>query len=185
MLSEASTSASPRMSRVRVCRVSPAAKLTVPFSAAASTRSAPSRLEPASTLQLTVAAWLLALLAAAFLAQVIPTEGVGAVLGPDTGMSGILLASVIGGVMPGGPMTSFPIALIVWQSGAGTAQTVAFLAGWSVFALHRVLAYEAPLMGWRFSGLRLASCFFLPPLAGVLAAAGLWAARSLGLSFAP
>lgn len=127
----------------------------------------------------------LALLAAAFLAQVIPTEGVGAVLGPDTGMSGILLASVIGGVMPGGPMTSFPIALIVWQSGAGTAQTVAFLAGWSVFALHRVLAYEAPLMGWRFSGLRLASCFFLPPLAGVLAAAGLWAARSLGLSFAP
>lgn len=121
----------------------------------------------------------MALLAAAFLAQVVPTDKVAAVLGPESGVWGILLASVIGGVMPGGPMTSFPIALIVWQSGAGTAQTVAFLAGWSVFALHRVLAYEAPMMGWRFSGLRLSSCFFLPPLAGLLAAAGMAAADAL------
>ena len=127
----------------------------------------------------------MALLAAAFLAQIVPTDRVGALLGPDSGMVGILLASVIGGVMPGGPMTSFPIALIVWQSGAGTAQTVAFLAGWSVFALHRVLAYEAPMMGWRFSGLRLSSCFFLPPLAGLLAAGGMAAAEALSGLFQP
>lgn len=127
----------------------------------------------------------MALLAASFLAQVIPTDKVAAVLGPDSGTMGILLASVIGGVMPGGPMTSFPIALIVWQSGAGTAQTVAFLAGWSVFALHRVLAYEAPMMGWRFSGLRLSSCFFLPPLAGLIAAGGMALAEAASGFFHP
>ena len=111
----------------------------------------------------------LALLAAAFLSQIIPTEHVASVLGPQSGPWGIVIASLIGGIMPGGPMTSFPLALVVFQAGAGPAQTVALLAGWSVFALHRVRAYEAPMMGWRFSALRLAACFFLPPLTGLLA----------------
>lgn len=48
---------------------------------------------------------------------------------------------------------------------------VALIAGWSVFALHRMLAYEAPIMGWRFVGLRLASCAVLPVLAGLIAEA--------------
>lgn len=121
----------------------------------------------------------LALLAAMFLAQIIPTDKVAAILGPETGLTGIVVASLLGGLMPGGPMTSFPIALLVWQSGAGPAQTVAFLAGWSVFAFHRVLAYEAPMMGWRFSGLRLAACLFLPPLAGLVSAGMLSLAEAL------
>lgn len=112
----------------------------------------------------------LALLAAAFLAQIIPTEHVATLLGPQSGTQGVMVASIIGGVMPGGPMTSFPLALLVFQAGAGPAQVVALLAGWSVFALHRVIAYEAPMMGWRFSALRLAACCALPPLAGALAA---------------
>ena len=85
--------------------------------------------------------------------------------------AGIVLAALIGGVMPGGPMTSFPIALIVFQGGAGAPQIVALLAGWSVFAMHRVLAYEAPMMGWGFVALRMSSCALLPVLAGLLAEA--------------
>lgn len=112
----------------------------------------------------------LALLAASFLSQVVPTAAIAQVLGSDSGLVGILLASLLGGILPGGPMASFPLALFIWDAGAGTGQMVALLAGWSVFAMHRVLAYEAPVMGWRFVALRLASSFLLPPAAGILAA---------------
>lgn len=110
-----------------------------------------------------------ALLAAGFLVEVVPVAAMSHVIGPDSGVLGMVLAGLIGGLLPGGPMTSFPIAIVFLQGGAGIAQMVALIAGWSVFALHRMLAYEAPIMGWRFVGLRLASCAVLPPLAGVIA----------------
>lgn len=122
----------------------------------------------------------LALLAASFLTEVLPADRIGAVIGPDSGILGIVVASVVGGLLPGGPMASFPIALVMWQMGAGPAQTVALLAGWSVFALHRILAYEAPLLGWRFTVLRLLSCSLLPVLSGLLAQAAIMAAADAG-----
>jgi hypothetical protein len=53
---------------------------------------------------------------------------------------------------------------------SGLPQLVAFLTAWSVFAFHRVLIYEATLMGWRFVALRLTASLVLPLLAGVLTA---------------
>ncbi|WP_375262869.1 hypothetical protein [Palleronia sp.] len=111
----------------------------------------------------------LALLAAAFLMQVLPVELLVSVIGPQSGLAGILLATIVGGLLPGGPMTSFPLALVVLQGGAGLPQIVALIAGWSVFAMHRVMAYEAPIMGWRFVALRLSSSLILPFVAGVIA----------------
>lgn len=111
----------------------------------------------------------LALLSAAFIGRLVPQDYVAGAIGPETGLGGIVVASLIGGVMPGGPMVSFPVALVFWQAGAGAGQMVALLTGWSVFAMHRILAYELPMMGWRFSAVRLLSSFFLPVLAGVLA----------------
>jgi len=115
----------------------------------------------------------LAMLAAAFLAEALPIENIASVIGPQSGLAGIALAAAIGGAMPGGPMTSFPIALIVYEGGAGAPQIVALIAGWSIFALHRVLAYEAPMMGWSFVALRMAACAILPILAGLFAQAAL------------
>lgn len=116
---------------------------------------------------------IFALLAASFLAQIVPPAWIASVLGHDSGMLGILLASILGGLLPGGPMTSFPIAVFMWQYGAGVPQMVALLAGWSVFAVHRLIAYELPMMGWRFTLIRVASSAVLPPLAGLLAAAAM------------
>jgi uncharacterized membrane protein YraQ (UPF0718 family) len=110
-----------------------------------------------------------ALLAAAFIGRLVPQEYLAGAVGPASGLAGIAIASLVGGLMPGGPMVSFPIALVFWQGGAGTAQMVALLTGWSVFAMHRILAYELPIMGWRFSAVRLLSSFFLPVVAGLLA----------------
>ena len=110
-----------------------------------------------------------ALLAASFLIQIVPVEMVSNLIGPDSGATGIVIAAAAGGFLPGGPMASFPIAVVFQQGGAGLPQLVALISGWSIFALHRLLAYEAPIMGWRFAALRSASCLLLPILAGLLA----------------
>jgi hypothetical protein len=46
---------------------------------------------------------------------------------------------------------------------------VAFLSAWSVVAVHRMLIYEIPLMGWRFTLVRVLSALPLAPLSGLLA----------------
>lgn len=115
----------------------------------------------------------MALLVAGFAGEVLPAEFITSFISNDSGFTGILLASAIGGILPGGPIASFPIALVVWHAGAGVPQMVALIVGWSVFAIHRVLIYEMPMMGWQFSVLRLAASFVLPPLAGLAAMAAL------------
>jgi uncharacterized membrane protein YraQ (UPF0718 family) len=115
----------------------------------------------------------LALLATAFLIQTMPMEVLAPLIGPASGLTGIVIASLVGGIMPGGPMTSFPLALVFLNGGAGTPQIVALIAGWSVFAVHRLLAYEAPIMGWQFVLLRGLSSLPVPILAGLSAEATL------------
>lgn len=114
------------------------------------------------------------LVAASCLADLIPDRLIVAMLGPETGLSGIALASLFGGLLPGGPMVSFPIAIMLVREGAGGAQVIALITGWSVYAFHRVIAYEIPIMGPRFVALRMIASSFVPVAAGVLA--GLFAA---------
>ena len=104
----------------------------------------------------------LALLAAGFIGHLIPSEPVGHMIGPESGLLGILLAAVVGGFIPSGPIVSFPVVVVLTQAGAGFPQVVAFLTAWSVFAFHRVLIYEVTLMGWRFSLVRLTASLVLP-----------------------
>jgi hypothetical protein len=111
----------------------------------------------------------LAILAATFIAHLVPTEHVSSWIGPDSGFIGILIACAVGAFIPGGPMLTFPLALVIWQLGAGQPQMVALLAAWSIFAFHRVVSYELPLLGARFLVVRIASSFMLPALAGLIA----------------
>jgi uncharacterized membrane protein YraQ (UPF0718 family) len=113
----------------------------------------------------------LAIIAAGFIAKLIPSEPVARFIGPQSGLSGILLASLVGGFVPAGPILSFPLVVILYKAGAGLPQLVAFLTAWSVFAFHRVLVYELTMMGWRFAAVRFASSLVLPPLAGLAATA--------------
>ena len=109
-----------------------------------------------------------ALIAAQCLAELIPDNAVAQLIGPGSGFGGVLIASFAGAVVPGGPMVSFPIALVLAGEGAGLAQLTALISGWSVFAFHRVIAYESPVLGWRFVALRLLSSVFVPPSTGLL-----------------
>jgi uncharacterized membrane protein YraQ (UPF0718 family) len=118
---------------------------------------------------------VLALLTAGFLGKLVPAEIVGSLIGPETGARGILIASLVGGFTPGGPIISFPIMVVLREAGAGLPQMVAFLTAWSVFAVHRVLIYEATMMGWKFSATRMFSSLLLPPLAGFTTELLAWA----------
>ena len=109
-----------------------------------------------------------AILTAGFIGQLLPAETVGHQIGPDSGFYGICLAAFAGGITPAGPIVSFPIIVVLMKAGAGFPQVVAFLTAWSVFALHRVLTYEIPMMGWRFSAVRLAVSAPLPFVAAYL-----------------
>ena len=112
---------------------------------------------------------VMAVLTASFLGSLVPEELIASWLGAGTGIGGILVAAVIGGFVPGGPMLSFPVAVVLLKTGAGIPQLTAFLAAWSVFAMHRMISYEMPLMGWRFSMVRLVASLALPVAAGLMA----------------
>ena len=108
-------------------------------------------------------------LAAGLVEVVIPREWVSRALGADSGMLGILIGTGAGMVTPAGPFVSMPIAAVLLRSGATPAAVVAFLAAWSLLSLHRLVAWEIPILEPRFALLRYAICLVLPILAGLLA----------------
>jgi uncharacterized membrane protein YraQ (UPF0718 family) len=110
-------------------------------------------------------------LAAGFADQLLPSEWVRQQLGADSGLRGIALATGVGIVTPAGPFVSMPIAAAMIRTGAGAGPVVAFLSSWSLLALHRLVAWEVPILGWRMALLRYATCAVLPIVAGLAARA--------------
>jgi hypothetical protein len=45
---------------------------------------------------------------------------------------------------------------------------VAYMTAWFLFGLQRIIAWEAPLMGWRFVTVRVVSSLAFPVVAGLL-----------------
>jgi hypothetical protein len=45
---------------------------------------------------------------------------------------------------------------------------VAFLTGWSIWAIGR-LPMEIGILGWKFTAIRIASTIIFPPIAGLIA----------------
>jgi len=100
--------------------------------------------------------------------HLLPQEVINRWIGAESGTRGILVGVLAGGFMPGGPITSLPIAAAIYKSGAGIGTMVAFLTSWSLWAFAR-LPLEIGIMGWRFTAVRLACTFFMPFIAGLMA----------------
>ena len=111
---------------------------------------------------------VLAFVVAGMIQVLVPTDMISHWLGAESGMRGIFIGTAVGSIMPGGPMTSLPIAAGLLRIGAGVGTMVAFTTGWSLIAIFR-LPLEVGLMGWKFTLIRLACTFFFAPLAGWLA----------------
>src|SRR5512145_2003946 len=109
-----------------------------------------------------------ALILAGMLQVVIPQETVARYFGRQSGLAAILMASVAGVLTPGGPMVSVPLLVVLANSGMALGPLVAYMTSWSLFGMQRIIAWEAPLMGWRFVAVRVVSSLAFPVLDGWL-----------------
>ena len=92
-----------------------------------------------------------ALILAGLLQVLVPQETVARYFGRAGGMKAILVASLAGVLTPGGPMISVPLMVVLANSGAGLPSLVAYMTAWSLFGVQRIIAWEAPLLGWKFA----------------------------------
>lgn len=114
---------------------------------------------------------VISFLAAGFADALIPAQWVRDTLGESSGLRGIAIAAGAGILTPAGPYTSMPIAAVMLKAGAGVGPVVAFLTGWALLALHRLVAWEIPILGLRLALLRYAISLAAPLLAGLAARA--------------
>ena len=111
----------------------------------------------------------LSFLVAGLAETLMPRAWVAAALGEDSGWKGLFLASAAGAITPAGPFISMPLAAGMLRSGAAPAAVVTFLAAWSLLAIHRLFAWEMPILGASFAITRWLLCLGLPVLVGAFA----------------
>jgi len=109
-----------------------------------------------------------ALLVAGMVQVLLPRELLSKWIGAESGIRGILIGAAAGGLSPGGPYVNLPIVAGLLSSGASVGTMVAYLTGWSLWAINR-LPMEVGILGWKFTLIRILSTFFFPPIAGLLA----------------
>lgn len=111
----------------------------------------------------------MALVAAGFMTAMIPEAIIMRLLGGSLPVLEVLLGSVAGVLFPTGPVVVFSIAASFSASGASDASMVAFITSWTLFALHRMVIFELPMLGTSFVKVRVLSICLLPVMAGFLA----------------
>ncbi len=112
-----------------------------------------------------------ALLLSGLIQVLVPEAVVSRYFGREGGTRAILVATAAGMVTPGGPMVSVPFMVALANSGAALPSLVAYMTSWSLFGIQRIIAWEAPLMGWRFVAVRVIPSLAFPVVAGWLVAA--------------
>ncbi|MEJ0078706.1 MAG: hypothetical protein WDO17_25335 [Alphaproteobacteria bacterium] len=100
-----------------------------------------------------------------FIAEILPKQLIPSLLGPESGIAGLLFATVAGALTPGGPVVGFAIATAALKSGAGAPHIIAYTIAWALFALPRVITFEVAAMPARVVWLRVAVSLPLPFLA--------------------
>ena len=111
---------------------------------------------------------VVALLLAGLMQVLVPQDFVSRHFGQGGGLRGLVLATLAGVVTPGGPMVTMPFMVALANSGAALSSLVAYMTAWSLFGLQRIIAWEAPLMGWRFVFARVVPSLAFPMIAGWL-----------------
>lgn len=111
---------------------------------------------------------LFAFIIAGMVDVLVPTHIISRWIGAESGLRGIFIGALAGSLTPGGPFVSFPLVAGFLRAGAGIGTMVAFVTGWSLWAVSR-LPLEVGILGWRFTLIRIVCTFIFPPLAGFIA----------------
>ena len=109
----------------------------------------------------------------AFVTLLLPREAVARWVGADSGITGILIATAVGAILPGGPFTIYPVAGALLLAGADAGAACAFVISWTLLGYARAIVWELPFFGLDFVTWRIIFSLPLPILAG-LAARAAW-----------
>jgi len=104
-----------------------------------------------------------------FIAEVLPKALVASWIGPGSGFIGVIVATLGGALTPGGPVVGFAIGAAALKSGAGAPQVIAYSTAWALYAIHRLMIWEVPMMPARLVWLRAAVSLPLPFIAAAVA----------------
>jgi uncharacterized membrane protein YraQ (UPF0718 family) len=108
-----------------------------------------------------------AFLTAGFLQALVKKEFIARWLGRDAGFKGILLASLGGGLIPGGPYAYYPIANALLKSGAGLGVLIAFITAKNLWSVSRI-PLEIAILGTTITIRRYIITFLIPPILGLV-----------------
>ena len=111
---------------------------------------------------------------AATIPVLIPRERISAWIGRDSGVRGLIAATLAGAFLPGGPSMAYPLTASLLVSGADIGAGLAFVSGWSLFNLNRTLIWELSFLPPEFVAVRVGLSMVLPVAVGLLARA-FWA----------
>ncbi|HXZ45320.1 MAG TPA: hypothetical protein VEH02_01150 [Pseudolabrys sp.] len=104
-----------------------------------------------------------------FVAEALPNDWVAPWLGPESGFLGVAIATIGGALTPGGPVVGFSLGAAALKSGAGAPQVIAYSTAWALYAIHRLIIWEVPMMPARVVWLRAAVSLPLPFMAAAFA----------------
>ena len=118
---------------------------------------------------------LLGFVIAGLVQVLVPKELISRWLGAQAGVKGVLVACVIGGLVPGSPYAVFPIVASLYRSGASLGAVVGFVSAWSLWSVSR-LPVEMALIDPKAALVRYGITLVVPPMAGLFAntVARLW-----------
>jgi len=105
----------------------------------------------------------------AFVTLLLPREMVARWVGHESGFTGLLIAAFFGFLLPGGPITIYPVAGAFLVMGADAGAVVAFIVSWTLVGYTRALVWELPFFGSDFVLWRIIEALPLPIIAGLLA----------------
>ena len=88
--------------------------------------------------------------------------------GEDSGLRGLLIATGVGAITPGGPFIQFPLVASLWRAGTGVGPITAYIVSWALLGFQRIMVYEGPILGWKFVWARVAASLLAPAIIGYL-----------------
>jgi uncharacterized membrane protein YraQ (UPF0718 family) len=106
-----------------------------------------------------------AFLIGGYVSILLPRNLIQELIGPASGWRGIILAEVVGLMLPGGPYIVFPLIAILAEAGAGIGPVITLITSWANLALVNE-TFELSFMGWHFSAIRWGLSLIIPFLAG-------------------
>lgn len=108
------------------------------------------------------------MLIATYIQALIPKEIIMKFLGKESGIKGIFIGTIIGGLTPGSPYGALTLFSGIMKIGASLPVIVSMVSAWGLWSIGRI-PFQIAVMGFRFTLIQVISSLFLPIISGYIA----------------